>query len=126
MADEKPLTIPALIAAMKEAGFATVADVERIADQQFTSRNVATQEYFTKVVLDASEAIIKGQDAIYTKLAEHDKRLNQIDMRLEKLEVGQSHINDELQGLKADLSDTPSRTEHNRLKERIIVLENRN
>ena len=48
-----------------------------------------------------------------------DKRFNKVDGRLDNLEVGQSHIKDQINGLKADLSDTPGRREFQKLKSKV-------
>lgn len=113
MADVKPLTIPALIAAMKEAGFATREDVEEISLQT------------ADAILEGQAPIYERLDKIEAKLVEHDQRFEKLEAGQVRLEVGQVHLKDEIQGLKADLSDTPSRAEHNALKERVAVLENR-
>lgn len=129
MADEKPITIPALIGAMKEAGFATRSDVEEIVDQRITSRGLATrsdvEEIVTKKSLETADAILEGQAPIYERLDQIDGRLDKLEMGQARLEVAQAHTTDEVKGLKADLSDTSSRVEVNNLKARVIALENR-
>jgi predicted nucleic acid-binding Zn-ribbon protein len=62
-----------------------------------------------------------------------DDRLNKLEAgqsRLEnnvaRLEVGQGHIREEIKELKADLSDTPSRREFEELKHRVDGLERTN
>jgi len=48
-----------------------------------------------------------------------DKRFDRVDRRLDTLEVGQFYLKDKINGLKADLSDTPSRREFQQLKSKV-------
>jgi hypothetical protein len=104
MAEEKPFTIPELVTALKEAGFATKDDVKEI-------------------VLEAVDAVLEGQTPIYERLDGIDKRLDKLEEGQARLEVAQAHTTDEIKGLKADLSDSPSRAELNNLKARVTGLE---
>ena len=72
MKDEKPLTIPNLIAALKEAGFATKDDVQSIV---------------TATVQEATDAILLGQEGIYRKLAEHDASIGTLIEKTSKIEA---------------------------------------
>jgi hypothetical protein len=72
MQDEQPVTIPNLIAALREAGFATKQDVQSIV---------------TATVQDATEAILEGQEGIYSKLAEHDASIATLLEKTSKIEA---------------------------------------
>ena len=48
-----------------------------------------------------------------------DKRLDNVEGRLDTLDVGQSYLKDQINGLEADLSDTPSRKEFQELKSKV-------
>ena len=78
--------------------------------------------------LDESvQAILAGTEGLFNELRREmiagfrriDKRFRGIDHSMNKLEVGQSHLKDQIDGLKADLSDTPSRREFERLKSKV-------
>ncbi len=69
-------------------------------------------------------AILAGTEALITSLrrdlmGEMKSRFTKVDNRLNKLEVGQAHLKDQIDGLKADLSDTPSRRQFEKLKARV-------
>jgi len=73
------------------------------------------------------QAILAGTEGLFNELRREmiagfqrvDKRFRGIDHSLNKLEVGQSHLKDQIDGLKADLSDTPSRREFQQLKSKV-------
>ena len=73
------------------------------------------------------QAILAGTEELFNELSREmiagfqrvDKRFRGIDHSLKKLEVGQSHLKDQIDGLKADLSDTPSRREFQQLKSKV-------
>jgi cell division septum initiation protein DivIVA len=48
-----------------------------------------------------------------------DKRLDNVEGRLDTLDVGQSYLKDQINGLEADLSDAPSRKEFQELKSKV-------
>jgi predicted acetyltransferase len=64
MQDEKLLTIPNLIAALKEAGFATKDDIR-----------------------EATDAVLEGQEGIYRKLGEHDASIATLIEKTSKIEA---------------------------------------
>jgi len=47
------------------------------------------------------------------------KRFDKVDRRLDTLEVGQAHLKDQLNGSKADLTDTLTRRQFEKLKVRV-------
>ena len=51
--------------------------------------------------------------------AEMNTRFDEVDNRLRKVEVELSFVKDEMNGLKADLSTTPSRREFQELKSKV-------
>lgn len=63
MTDDKPVSIPALITAMKEAGFATRADVEDIVHTQLTN-------YHAGMVAPEFEKIAKDIHGIRVDIVE--------------------------------------------------------
>ena len=69
-------------------------------------------------------AILAGTEGLIGNLrrdlmGEIKTRFKKVEKRLNKLEVGQAKIKDQIDGLKADLSDTPSRREFQQLKARV-------
>ncbi|MCZ6529042.1 MAG: hypothetical protein O6949_01750 [Chloroflexi bacterium] len=81
-------------------------------------------EPVTRSMLDeAIDAILEGVGSMFKdlrgRLEGMDKRFDKVDRRLDTLEVGQSYLKDQIDGLKADLSDTPSRRQFEKLKARV-------
>jgi hypothetical protein len=66
-------------------------------------------EPVTRGILDeAVEAILKGMDKMVRRLgSEMNSRFEEVDERLKKIEIELTHVKDTVNGLKADLSDTP-------------------
>jgi len=62
------------------------------------------------------QAILAGTEGLFNELSremnsrfEKDyKRFDKVDRRLDTLEIGQAYLKDKINGLKADLSATPS------------------
>ncbi len=62
------------------------------------------------------QAILAGTEGLFNELSREMnsrcekvyKRFNKVDRRLDTLEVGQAYLKDKINGLKADLSATPS------------------
>jgi hypothetical protein len=154
MAEEKSFSIPALIDAMKQAGFATRSDVEEIVGDQLetrgreiiseeisrrglatkedvreivgeeiTARRIATKEDVKGSVFEAVDAVLNGMEDMNKQNQLEHKRLQ--DENKQAITTMEAHIRDDINGLKAELSDTPSRAEHNNLKERVTILEKR-
>ncbi len=75
------------------------------------------------MVDEAIDAILDGVGSMFRdfrgRLDGVDKRFDKVDSRLNTLEVGQSHLKDQISGLKADLSDTPSRRVFQELKSKV-------
>ena len=69
-----------------------------------------------KVLDEFVQAILAGTGGLFDELSrEMDshfekvyKRFDKVDRRLDTLEVGQAYLNNKINGLKADLSATPS------------------
>ncbi len=72
---------------------------------------------------EAIDAILESVGGMFKDLRRRldgmDKSFDQVDGRLYTLEVGQSNLKDQINGLKADLSDTPSRRKFQELKARV-------
>ena len=78
----------------------------------------------TRGMLDeAIDAILEGVGSMFKDLCGRldgvDKRFDKVDRRLDRLEVCQSYLKDQINGLKANLSDTPSRREFQELKTKV-------
>ncbi|MCH8877647.1 MAG: hypothetical protein IIA89_12620 [Chloroflexi bacterium] len=62
------------------------------------------------------QAILAGTEGLFNELSREMisrfekvyKRFDKVDRRLDTLEVGQAYLKDKINGLKADLSATPS------------------
>ena len=62
------------------------------------------------------QAILAGTEELFNELSREMnsrfekvyKRIDKVDRRLDTLEVGQAYLEDKINGLKADLSATPS------------------
>ena len=59
------------------------------------------------------------RDQMNSRFDDVDKRLSSVESGQRKLDVGQAHLKDQINGLKADLSDTPSRRQFEKLKARV-------
>lgn len=77
----------------------------------------------TDAILEGVGSMFKDSrgrlDGTYKRFDGMDKRLDKVGRRLDTLEVGQSYLKDQINGLKADLSDTPSRRQFKKLKDRL-------
>ena len=91
MANEKPLTKSALIAALKEIGVTTQDDLDKLRDDINEDFLVTLAEFYS----------------------------GEIKPDLTKFELAISSLKGERDGLKEELSDTPSRREFNNLKKRV-------
>ena len=71
-----------------------------------------TMKYLDEFV----QAILAGTEGLFNELSREMnsrfekvyKRFDKVDRRLDTLEVGQAYLEDKINGLKADLSATPS------------------
>jgi DNA-binding transcriptional MerR regulator len=102
MADESTFNIAQLIQAFKAAGFPTKQDVEDIVHTQLT-------EFHAEMIKPEIEQLRMETTTQFQKL---DKRMTQLETHI-------SHVRDDIQGLKAELSDTPSRAEFEELKRKV-------
>lgn len=72
-------------------------------------------------------AILAGTEGLFNDLRREMnsrfekvyKRFDKVEGRLDTLEVGQAHLKDQMNGLKADLSDMPSRRQFEKPKVRV-------
>ena len=65
-------------------------------------------------------AILAGTEGLINNLRlEMKAQFKKNDSQFNKIEVGLSHLKDQIDGLKADLSDTPSRREFQQLKSKV-------
>ena len=78
------------------------------------------QPVMMKDLDEVVRAILAGTEGLINNLRREMKsRFEKVDRRFNKIEVEISHIKDQLRGLKADLSDTPTRREFQQLKSKI-------
>ena len=93
------------------------------------------KDYIIKKVLnEAVETILKGMDNLYDKFKGEmyarfenvnvqfkniDSQFANVENRLDRIEAEMSYVKDEIKGLKADFSTTPSRREFEELKVRV-------
>ena len=80
---------------------------------------------------EAVDTLLKGMDNLYERFkgelntrleslkGEMNTRFDNVENRLRNVEVELSHVKDEVNGLKADLSTTPSRKEFEELKDKV-------
>ncbi|MCZ7545094.1 MAG: hypothetical protein M5R40_16925 [Anaerolineae bacterium] len=86
-------------------------DENRPATVQDVTRTV------TEIVGDAAEQILKGVDRLLKDYATRED-LARIEQKVDHISADVAHLNDEVKGLVAELSDTPSRREFEELKAR--------
>ena len=75
-----------------------------------------------RVVQEATDTILAGIDKLFQNVATKDDLFNVesgITKRLDKIESEMSFIKDDIQGIKADLSNTVNRREFEALKEQV-------
>lgn len=84
------------------------------------------QDFVTKTMLDeAVDTILKGVDGLIKQLRIDLKKEMRVEFRkelrdeLEPIRADVTFIKDDIRGIKADLSDTPSRRQFNQLKARV-------
>lgn len=110
MTSRKPLTKQDLAEVFKD--LPTKDDVRQIVGEEISSKGVATKEY----VGEGIDAILAGVEKMF---GEQDKRNEKKFATKEDLKREAGFLKDEINGLKADLSNTPSRREFEELKARV-------
>ena len=91
------------------------------------SKNDPNKPVTMKDLDEVVRAILAGTEGLFNELRREMKsgfeklykRFDKVEGRLDVLEVGQGHLKDQINGLKADLSDTPSRREFQQLKSKV-------
>ncbi len=75
----------------------------------------------TKGMLDdAVDTLLAGMDNLHSRFkGELDKSFEKVNGRLDNLDRETTFVKREIRDLKADLSDTPTRKEHNELKGKV-------
>lgn len=104
MANPKPLAKEDLVEALKD--LPTKKDVKKIVDDSIHHQLSEFHANMTKPALKGLEKRLNS-------------RFDKVESRLDNLEVGQALLKDKLDGLTADLSDTPSRRQFEKLKARV-------
>ncbi|SRR5258708_1572690 len=146
MADEKPVTIPNLIVALKEAGFATKADLITLRDEvkQDTKSDltILSTKFDEKLTTLREQVKQDTKDILHDQLTSyHDDMVapefeklhsgigelkeqvktefTKVDRRLSHLEADVSAIKDDAKGLSQEFWDTPRRKDFEALKRRV-------
>ena len=84
------------------------------------SKNKSSQPATREVLDEAVDILLEGMDKLYEKFkGDMNTGFGNIENRLRSVEVELSHVKDEINGLKADLSNTPTRREFEELKVRV-------
>ena len=91
------------------------------------AKNDQNEPVTRKMLSQAVDAILKGMDKLVGDLKSEmnlrfksvDARFDKVEDRLDDLKSGQRWLKDDIGGLKAELSDTPSRREFEDLKSRV-------
>lgn len=83
--------------------------------------NKLPKDYITRKVLDeAVEAILNGVGSMFSEFGKKiDTRFNKVETRLDRVETEVRYVKDNVRGLKAEFSNTPSRKEFNKLKNKV-------
>ena len=81
-------------------------------------------EPITRKILDeAVDAILSGMQRMFAgvdkKFAGVNERLDSVDSRLDTMNLEIRGLKNSVNGIKVELSDTPSRREHEKLKSRV-------
>ncbi len=104
MGKTKSLTTEDLARALKD--FPTKNDVKKIVDDSIHHQ---LSEFHVGMIKPELKGLEKRLNS----------RLDKVDAGINTLEVGQSYLKDQINGLKADLSDTPSRRQFEQLTARV-------
>jgi hypothetical protein len=85
--------------------------------------NKTSNKLVTKRMLDeAVDAILTGMNAMFAETAKRED-VEKLDSKIDSIHTKIGWIQDELKGIKADLSCTVTRTEFGKLKNRVSKLE---
>lgn len=104
------VTIPKLISAMKEAGFATKKDVKNIVFNELSEFHAG----ITKPEMLQMEGRLNAKiEHVEHKL---DARIDGLGIKVDKLALNVSEVKDEVGGLKGEFALTPSRSDFEKLK----------
>jgi len=122
MAKIKPLTIPNIISAMKQAGFATKDDLnnglnglrKQIDEDQFEART----EFHLKMTLPVIEKVEKS---LKVEIAKVDDKVDKLSNKVDNLSIEVAGIKDDVEGLTGEFATTPSRKEFEEFKRTVIA-----
>ena len=114
MTKTQPFTIPTLVTALKKAGFATKYDLKvlrkQINDDQFETRS----EFYAKMIKPDLKRLDEKIDNVDSKLG---KKIDNVQNNL-SLQI--SGIKDDLEGISAEFSTSPSRKEFEKLSRSVF------
>ena len=121
MTKGKPLTIPNIISAMKQAGFVTKDDLNKsqenlrkqIDDDQFEART----EFHVKMTLPAIDKM--GSD-LKKEIAKVDNKVDNLSNKVDRLSIEVAGIKDDVEGLTEEFASAPSRKEFEEFKRTIL------
>jgi len=113
MIKNQPFTIPNIVLALKKAGFATKKDLDggleslrkQIDDDQFEARS----EFYAKMIKPDLKRLDEKIDNVDSKLSKKIDKVN------DGLSLQISGVKNDIEGLSAEFSTTPSREEFSKL-----------
>ena len=129
VSDTQPLTKSTLIEALDEAGFVKKDDINDLEKSlkgyvNSTSNDLekSLKGYVNSTVREASDAILKGMDVMFTS---QSKKIDNLEIKIDDVETRLlteiHHVKDEVRGLKADLSMKADRQELAELRKKIAA-----
>lgn len=104
------------MAKVKNGKPATVREVKEIMKEANSSLSEVILKQVKEIVMDASDTILNGVDVMFK---EQDGRDEKKFTTKEDLKREVSWLRDDINGLKTDLSDIPTKKEFNELKGRV-------
>lgn len=106
MQKSQALTVPSLIKAMKMAGFTTKDDLKGLRQQIRDDQDEARAEFFQNMTLPTIERVVSKAKIELTT----------------KIESVESNLTQEIDGVKAELSETPSISDFKKLQKQVTAL----
>ena len=126
MAEEKPITKSELVAVLKEADFATKQDVGEIVKQEISALDLVSKSDLREIVREEiTEEIARYHDGqVQPDLQMIRKELKQqIEDGFKSVNTQFRFLKDDIEGIKADLANLPTRKQFDRLDKRVTRLE---
>jgi hypothetical protein len=105
-------------------GLATKEDVRQVITDEITQRGLVTKDDIAQLREEIKEDTLNTLAEFYS--GEIKPQFEQIERGFDRLETDVSYLKGEINGLKADLSDTASHGEFEGLRQRVDRLERMN